>query len=272
MGFLLFIRAVFSFKMTKQNITGLKLVLLTSIYDVHDEDRKNELQKVLDLNMQAFDEIYLLHNGESEEFLAKYRNPRIKLYYLPSPHFLENQYSVAFNSSAYLYSNYFRFARNNLAGYLVTLSNQDIAFPTMYRRHLLNCWTPGTASVFSRKTAMCTEPCPNKWACQNSCKRNKIPSSYDSFLFSADEITEDLIQKTNHPQNMFGAENMVAALMRAVGGFRVYNLCPLVTPVHFHCKRDWSEYEKANSAHICKENRWETLGHGIKCWNPPKWA
>eukprot|EP00457_Paulinella_chromatophora_P013830 gb/GEZN01014178.1/.p1 GENE.gb/GEZN01014178.1/~~gb/GEZN01014178.1/.p1 ORF type:complete len:281 (-),score=23.48 gb/GEZN01014178.1/:85-927(-) len=269
--------ALFAWLLASSLIAGegfalsLPTALVTSIYFVKNPARLKELQDVLKINLLAFDKVALLHAGEAEETLGLWKHPQVELYSVPIPAPSENQYSRIFNSTAYLYSTFFRFCREKLPGYLVTISNGDIAFPADYRDKISRVWSPGMAFVLSRSTIKCPTPCPRRSACVNRCETQDSPSSFDSFVIASDALTEAIFSKTNHPQNQFGAENQAAAVLAYRANLTLFNLCRVKT-WHHHCNRDRNEYKTSDvQSHICKNQTWKIYGHGIKCYNPPRY-
>lgn len=57
--------------------------------------------------------------------------------------------------------------------------------------------------------------------------------SHDAFIF-APPVSERLIRQTNHPQNRYGAENIVIHEF-IMAGYKVFNPCKKVLAMHLHC-------------------------------------
>jgi len=241
------------------------LVLLSTIYDSSHENKLKSMNHILKRNLELFDEIHLLVQEDYSkerwvELFPVVADESIHLVHVATPEFHRNKAWRHFNSSAYLYQDFFKYANDHLSDKLVVLTNNDIEFPPYAPDMFIEFWQPDTGLVVTRQEA----PCGGKSQTPNQfCKWGNIPKSYDVFVFKP-PLLQDVIDQTNFPQNFKGAENSAAFVLHNAGKLEMYNLCEYMDVWHHHCHRNWTAFLEL--PHLCKIY----TPYKKTCWNPAK--
>jgi len=242
---------------------GQAQVLLSTLYIPSSQKKLRGITHVLEKNLEIFTEIHLLVQEDySKEAWAEHfpivSHESIHLVHVAAPEFHRNMAWQQWNSSAYLYQDYFKYANDHLSNRLVVLSNNDIEFPDYAPDMLVDLWQPDTGLVITRREA----PCGKKQAHPNFCHvkgHEERPFSFDVFVFKP-PLLQAVIDQTNFPQNIKGAENTANWVLSNIGKLEMYNVCEYVDIWHHHCERNMTEW--AQIPQLCS-----LFG---KCVCPPK--
>ena len=137
--------------------------LLSTLYVPSSVEKRQTIAQVLKRNVEIFAEVHLLvqENYSLRQWLELFPElitinaSKLHLVHVPAPAPQENIAFRSWNSSAYLYRDFFKYANKALLHRLVVLSNNDIEFPPYSVGTMQALWQPNTASVISRREGPC---------------------------------------------------------------------------------------------------------------------
>lgn len=186
--------------------------LITSFYLSKNIERQKELDESLINNNNCIyiSKIHLfLDNEECSEYLNKIINDRSKIVIIR----IGNQP---------LYSDLFQYA-NTLPNEICMISNSDIWLKEIKKDYLINTLQQNSNIVYSL----------TRYEHDNSCPLiDDYMGSHDVFMFKS-PINSDIIRRINHPQNVWGSENVLLYELNKFG-YRIYNPCRSIIIVHEH--------------------------------------
>ena len=186
--------------------------LITSFYLSQNIERQKELDNTLinNNNCLYISKIHLfLDNEECSEYLNQLINDRSKIVIIK----IGNQP---------LYSDLFQYA-NTLPNEICMISNSDIWLKEIKKDYLINTLQQTNNIVYSL----------TRYEYDNSCPLiDDYMGSHDVFMFKS-PINSDIIRRINHPQNVWGSENVLLFELNKFG-YKIYNPCRSIIIIHEH--------------------------------------
>ena len=233
----------------------IKAALLTSYYTPRDPARAKEFDSCLidNIGVDIFSEVHVFYNPDEGTVVSKavieaavmHKKRLVLVKAVPgNVSGLPDKFNIYY-SKAYLYSDFFRYANNVLAGKIVFVSNADIVFDNSSFKLQQALSAPGmNNSVYTLSRH--NTPCPDckHWTCTPTLCFVGSHSS-DVFAFVS-PLPESIVMRTNHRQDRKGSENIVIAEF-AHAGMNISNPCKSVTVLHRHCAKNFTVYENSPS-------------------------
>jgi hypothetical protein len=188
------------------------LNLITSFYLSKNIERQKELDDTLinNNNCLYISKIHLfLDNEECSEYLNQLINDRNKIVIIRIGH-------------QPLYSDLFQYA-NTLPNEICMISNSDIWLKEIKKDNLINILQQNNNIVYSL----------TRYEHDNSSPLiDNYMGSHDVFMFKS-PINSDIIRRINHPQNVWGSENVLLYELQKFQ-YRIYNPCRSIIIIHEH--------------------------------------
>ena len=188
------------------------LNLITSFYLSKNIERQKELDDTLINNNKCLyiSKIHLfLDNENCSEYLNQLISDRSKIVIIR----IGNQP---------LYSDLFQYG-NTLSNEICMISNSDIWLKEIKKDYLINTLQEKLNIVYSISRHEYDNSCPSI---------DNYSGSHDVFMFKS-PINSDIIERINHPQNVWGSENVVLYELNKIG-YKIYNPCRSIIIVHEH--------------------------------------
>lgn len=195
--------------------------LITSFYLSKNFERQKELDDSLINNNNCIyiSKIHLfLDNEECFEYLNKLLNDRSKIVIIK----IGNQP---------LYSDLFQYG-NTLSNEICMISNSDIWLKEIKKYSLIITLQEKLDIVYSITRHEHDNTCP---------LIDNYSGSHDVFMFKS-PINSNIIERVNHPQNVWGSENVVLYELDKFS-YKIYNPCRSIIIVHEH-KSEERNYDR----------------------------
>jgi hypothetical protein len=192
--------------------------LITSFYLSKNIERQKELDESLINNNNC---IYIskIHLFLDNEDCSQYLNNLIKDH---------NKIVIIRIGNQPLYSDLFEYS-NTIPNEICMISNSDIWLKEIKKDNLINILQQNDNFVYSitRHEHDNTSPLIDKYE-----------GSHDVFMFKS-PINSDIIKRINHPQNVWGSENVLLYELKKFN-YKIYNPCRSIIIVHEHksCERN----------------------------------